>query len=247
MAGLVQAHIQHQPSAALLHSTDFARLVRTSPAVAALPGTAGDCPHRAPWGRRNICAARAPTPPAGGDALNLAEIQLGFSLGPHGVRTHPKYFSGEYAVPLGWLSPPALPPATPVVTAGHVTRSPTGSALSVPTARPLFGRSSPFSAASPNPLACDCVRMVGHAQAAQYECRRRFADTYHRALALPGFTTQGHYDTFRRPYAVDLGSHGSLPLRIQDPSSSHIYSRTHPARHGAPRSQLNPGLDSSPG
>ena len=246
MAGLVQAHIQHQPSAALLHSTDFARLVRTSPAVAALPGTAGDCPHSAPWRRSNICAARAPTPPAGGGALNLAETQLGFSLGPHGVRTHPKYFSGEYAVPPGWLSPPALPLATPVVPAGRATRSPTGSALSVPTARPLFGRSSPFSAASPNPLGPG---------------RRLLQDGRTRPVRVPSplrrqlpsgpgpalLQTQGHYDTFRRPHAVDLGSHGRLPLRIQDPSSSHIYSQTHPARHGASRSQLNPGLDSSQG
>ena len=31
--------------------------------------------------------------------------------------------------------------------------------------------------------------MAGHAQ---YECPRRFFDTYHRAL--PGFTQHGHYD-----------------------------------------------------
>jgi hypothetical protein len=42
----------------------------------------------------------------------------------------------------------------------------------------------PSLAASPHP--CDYCGTAGHAQ---YECPRRFADTYHRAL--PGFTTHG--------------------------------------------------------
>ena len=75
---------------------------------------------------------------------------------------------------------------TPAVAAsgGRPSRSANSSALSIPTARSLVARSSPFLAASPNP--CDYCGVAGHAQ---YECPRRFADTYHRAL--PGFTTHG--------------------------------------------------------
>ena len=188
LAELVQAHVSHQPSVTLLHSTDLARLVLTSPAAAALaaslPGSTTSAP---PTGG-------GPAPPPyhqaamnGGNTPTLADARLGFHLGPHGARTHPLYFSGEYVPPLGWLPPPTTgpPPTTaPANSSGRHPRTATNSALSIPTARSLIARSSPFLAASPHP--CDYCGTAGHAQ---YECPRRFADTYHRAL--PGFTTHG--------------------------------------------------------
>jgi hypothetical protein len=188
---LVQAHIQHQPSATLLHSTDFARLTRTLPAAAALaaclPGAiALPAPSPPP----------APTPPGAAyhaPPLTSAELSLGFRLNAHGQRTHPRYFSGEYAVPPGWLPPPAstTPPAPPTSGptggTGKTPRTSLSASLSIPTARPLVGRSSPFSGASQHP--CDYCTMVGHAQ---YECPRRFNDTFHRPL--PGFLASGLYD-----------------------------------------------------
>lgn len=200
---LVQAHVSYQPSATLLHSTDFARLTLTLPAAAAL---ASSLPPVS-WAPAASAAGHIPAPalptrlPAIPPAtVGPADSHIGPRPGSHGSRSHPLYFSGEYPAPPGWAPPPSQPPlalvpysassgpgSAPTAQSGQGARSGRASALSIPSARPIVGSSSPFFAASPNP--CDYCGTPGHAQ---YECPRRFADTYNRPL--PGFTMRGDYE-----------------------------------------------------
>ena len=197
MADTVLAHTTFQPSSTLLHSTDFARLILTSPAAAALAASLGPLPGSpvapAPW---------TPTPPAlspppraaGPDRATPAPIlsaqdhARGFRLSAAGVRVHALYFSGEYAPPPDWTPPaPPAPTSTLEPGTGRGARTPRSSDLCIPTAKPIVGSSSPFLIASTHP--CDYCTVTGHAQ---YECPKRFADTYH--VPLPGFTMTGDYD-----------------------------------------------------
>ena len=205
LADLVQSHTEYTPSATLLHATDFARLVQTMPAAASLaasltpisvPPSAYSLPGRPLTQTPPATTAQPPAlmPPAPGAApLSASEAQLGFRLGPQGTRTHPLYYSGEYAVPPGWVPPPPaqitpqLPAGLPPPLAGRAGQVPRSSALSIPTARQIVTTSSPFGNSSPHP--CNYCQAPGHAQ---YECPRRFADTYRRPL--PGFTMQGDFD-----------------------------------------------------
>ena len=186
---LIHTHLQHRPSATLLHSTDFARLALTSPSAAALAASLPGLGHSTPQ-----LATPAPSSPAASLSapvkmpLTAMEVQLGFRAGPNGTRTHPLYHAGEYATPPGWLPPPQTAPPPTTGTSPPGARLPRANvALSIPTARLVVGRSSPFSISSPHP--CDYCHLPGHAQ---YECPRRFADTYHRPL--PGFTSAGSPD-----------------------------------------------------
>ena len=205
LSDLVQAHTEHRPSATLLHATDFARLAQTMPAAASLaaslPPMRAPPPAYLPQGLLLIQPPPATTaqPPALMPPAPVAapppvtEAQLGLRLGPQGTRTHPLYYSGEYAVPPGWVPPPPaqaiLPPPVgpPPPLAGRAPRAPQSSALSIPTSRQIVTISSPFGSSSPHP--CDYCQAPGHAQ---YECPRRFADTFHRPL--PGFTMRGDFD-----------------------------------------------------
>ena len=203
---LVQAHTSHRPSATLLHATDFARLAMTMPAAASLaaslpPMMAPPPAYLPPGLLPSTAPPAAPAlpfpalmPPAPTAApLTAVEIQQGFRLGAQGVRVHPLYGSGEYAVPAGWtpplLAPPLLPPpiGPPPPAAGRPPRVQQASTLSIPTSRQLVTVSSPFGNITPHP--CDYCHAPGHAQ---YECPRRFADTYQRPL--PGFTMRGDFD-----------------------------------------------------
>ena len=193
---LVQAHVAYQPSATLLHSTDFAKLALTLPAAAALAASLPAIPTPSSAGPGLRLTAPTPpayTPPVAGSTLSVSDIQLGFRL-VHGLRTHPLYFSGEYPVPLGWAPPPSVappaaspPPPPRADPAGPGPRGNRNTTLSIPTARPIIGASSPFPQPSAHP--CDFCGTPGHAQ---YECPRRFAEVYGRAL--PGFTMRGEYD-----------------------------------------------------
>jgi hypothetical protein len=197
MTETVQAHSAFQPSSTLLHSTDFARLILTSPAAAALAASLGPILGStlppAPW--TPPPAALGPPPRSTGPdralpapTLSAQEHARGFRLSAAGVRVHPLYFSGEYAPPPDWTPPaPPAPAATPEAGSGRPARTPRSSELCIPTAKPIVGSSSPFLVASTHP--CDHCNITGHAQ---YECPKRFADTYH--VPLPGFTMSGDYD-----------------------------------------------------
>jgi hypothetical protein len=238
MADLVQSHVLHQPSASLLHSTDLARLSRTSPAAAALAASLpGLAVTPVPNGHTPTPLPAVANPGTAGPPVPAAEAQLGFRLGPHGTRSHPAYFSGEYAVPPGWLPPPpALPlgaSAGPAQPGNRQNRTSLSSALSVPTARSLVGRLSPFATPSPHP--CDYCGVCGHAQ---YECPRRFAESFH--LPLPGFTAQGSYDAAcwtggdltpiaRAAMANYLDEFKILPHRKFGVTADHIRHGTAPA------------------
>jgi hypothetical protein len=203
MTETVLAHTSFQPSSTLLHSTDFARLILTSPAAAALAATlgpaAGTTIAPALWSPSPSAPgipprAAGPERPATVLTLSALDHSRGFRLSAAGVRVHALYFSGEYAPPPDWLPPPqptAPPSATasliPEVQSSRPPRVPRSSGLCIPTAKAVIGRSSPFTIASTHP--CDHCNAPGHAQ---YECPKRFADTYN--VALPGFTMTGDYD-----------------------------------------------------
>ena len=178
-------------------------------------------------------AVTASTPARTRTALSQADALLGFRLGPQGARTHPAFFSGEYATPPGWLPPPssASPPAHPAGGSAPA-RAPKGSGLCIPVARSIVASSSPFTTTSPH--ACEYCHRAGHAQ---YECPRRFNDTYGRAL--PGFTAGGDYApaawyqgdmtlAARAALASYLGEHGVHPHRRFAVTLEHISCGTAP-------------------
>ena len=188
LAQLVQDHVSHVPSATLLHSTDFGKLVMTSPAAAALAASLTPVSNTTGgWLPPTSLPPPAAPPP----------YDPGSQTSVPGGRTHPLYFSGEYPVPPGWVPPPvARPPAAPGpgplaspphgLPGGTPTRSKRNVDLTIPTSRSIIGASSPFTVPSTHP--CDLA--PGHAQ---YECPRRFGDQFHRPL--PGFSLRGDYDT----------------------------------------------------
>ena len=182
---LVQAHVAYVPSLTLLHSTDFGKLVMTSPAAAAL---AASLPLVAP-----TTSSWASLPPG---PLTDPGTRAPSAVG----RTHPLYYSGEYPVPPGWLPPPPaapLPGPSGALSPGAVVkRADRNKALTIPTSRLIVGSSSPFPVPSTHP--CDYCLAPGHAQ---YECPRRFGDQFNRPL--PGFTLRGDYD-------LSAWAHGDL-------------------------------------
>ena len=203
MTATLQSHITFQPSATLLHSTDFGKLILTNPAAASLaatltrsfppfnlptPSVPPDLPYPGP-------ALPAPTQSLT-STLSPLDTQRGFRISVGGARVHPLYFSGEYVPPPDWLPPPAAGPGNgpstgagpgPAPALGNANRVQRPSPLTVPTSKSIVASSSPFVTASPHP--CDYCNVTAHAQ---YECPRRFADTFH--APLPGFTMSGDYD-----------------------------------------------------
>jgi len=234
---LVQAHVSFQPSATLLHSTDFAKLAMTSPAAAALAASLPAVPTPPASG-----PALGPPPYAASTSLSASDIQHGFRM-ICGMRMHPLYFSGEYPPPASWIPPPSvLPPGPGSLTAPQTGPVGTGppparkTSLTIPTARPIVGSSSPFP--QPSQHLCDVCGTPGHAQ---YECPRRFAELFGRAL--PGFTMRGDYDhsawaygdlvpAARQAMAHYLAEHKIPPHRRFKVTLDHIASGSAPAPPG---------------
>ena len=154
----------------------------------------------------------------------------GFRTDAAGLLYHSQWFSGEYSCPAGWgpspLGPPgpaATPPGRPVVR---------GSTLSVPVASALISTASPFT--SPPREPCHHCGLMGHAQ---YECPRRFFETY--ASPLPGFLPSGEPDPSawahgilsapaRAAMAAYLLQHNVPPHRKFLVTAAHIASGTPP-------------------
>ena len=175
----------------------------------------------------------APPPPrATAPGLSAADTALGFRLGPHGLRTHPLFYSGEYAPPPGWLPPPDSAPPTAGASVTGNARARISAALCIPVARDLVTDSSPFTVSSVHP--CEVCKRPGHAQ---YECPRRFFTTYHRPL--PGFLPGGDPDpaawahghllpAARAAMAAYLTALGVLPHRRFGVTIAHIAGGTAP-------------------
>ena len=101
----------------------------------------------------------------------------GFRTDPAGFVFHPQWYSGEYSIPPGWVPPPGA-------SGFPAPRPPAGSHLNIPVALSLVTTSSPFATSTRDP--CRFCLQPGHAQ---YECPKRFAETYYEPL--PGFLTSG--------------------------------------------------------
>eukprot|EP00291_Cryptomonas_curvata_P030757 CAMPEP_0172214092 /NCGR_PEP_ID=MMETSP1050-20130122/37968_1 /TAXON_ID=233186 /ORGANISM="Cryptomonas curvata, Strain CCAP979/52" /LENGTH=769 /DNA_ID=CAMNT_0012895021 /DNA_START=580 /DNA_END=2888 /DNA_ORIENTATION=- len=108
----------------------------------------------------------------------------GFRTDAGGMLYHPQWLSGEYSCPPGWSPTPGPPGTTPTPPGRPPVR---GSSLSIPVASALITTASPFTAAPREP--CHYCGLSGHAQ---YECPRRFFETY--SSPLPGFLPSGDPD-----------------------------------------------------
>jgi hypothetical protein len=179
---------------------DYAEIPATTPGPDGHPGPGGfpGPPGPPPGQRPNPAPKPTPAPPAMRPAPTGAPpgAERGSPAGAHGLlwdtpsrpgfRTdhagylyHPQWYSGEYACPFGWVPPPGAPgpPAT-----GQTGGS--RNALSIPVAISIVTSSSPFQAPPKDP--CRHCHLPGHAQ---YECPKRFAETYFEPL--PGFLASG--------------------------------------------------------
>ena len=120
--------------------------------------------------------------------------RAGFRRDGVGLQYHMGWYNGEYSIPAGWNPPPGAtwlgPGPAPGPTSTPAPRSSstrTWTALSIPCAKMVAGGASPFPGSSTQP--CDVCGKAGHAQ---YECPKRFLDTYH--APLPGFLASGEQD-----------------------------------------------------
>ena len=101
----------------------------------------------------------------------------GLRMDPAGFIFHPQWYSGEYSTPPGWVPPPGA--------AGlPIPKPPPGSNLNIPVALAIVTTSSPFTTSTRDP--CRYCSQPGHAQ---YECPKRFAETFYEPL--PGFLASG--------------------------------------------------------
>ena len=185
-AQMIAAHQSHVPSAALLHSTDFSQLVLTSAQAAqfalTIPGpasaTSGPSPpdgstySQPSW--PPYAPPRAPPPPS----LYVTPSPLSAPSPPAALPPP------AYPPPAG---PPAATPPGPPTSVSNRARASTVSALCIPPSKAIVTSASPFTTMSSHP--CDYCGMTAHAQ---YECPKRFFDTYGRPL--PGFLRSGEYD-----------------------------------------------------
>jgi hypothetical protein len=184
---------------------DYAEIPVTTPGPDGHPWPGGfpGPPGPPPGQRPNPAPKPTPAPPAPRPAPPGGMVQIippgaerGSPAGAHGplwdaisrpgFRTdhagylyHPQWFSGEYACPFGWVPPPGAS-GFPVPGQTGVSRT----TLTIPVAISIVASSSPFQAPPKEP--CRHCHMPGHAQ---YECPKRFAETYHEPL--PGFLVSG--------------------------------------------------------
>jgi hypothetical protein len=173
-------------------------------------------------------------PPAGvHGTLWDAVGRPGFRTDTAGYLYHPSWYSGEYACPFGWAPPPGAPGFREVRETGARDPGVTRSSLTIPVAISIVASSSPFQ--SPPKEPCRYCNMTGHAQ---YECPKRFADTYHEPL--PGFLVSGAPDPSawlggsllapaRAAMAAYVRKHNIPPHRKYPVTAEHIASGSPPA------------------
>ena len=135
-----------------------------------------------------------------------------------------------------WPSGPGSHPSPPGAIPTPPGRARLSDTLNIPVARPLVGASSPFSSTST--LLCLFCNLPGHAQ---YECPKRFFDTY--GSPLPGHLASGDPDpaawtgcdltpAARTALVSYLATCGVGPHRRYRVTLAHLSAGTAPALQG---------------
>jgi hypothetical protein len=259
MTQLLESHAKATPTISALHGPTLASMLLAGPQTAALAASLMGQPA-APPPPQYTPAALPPVPdkppPARAPQARILDSQTvtrgtpsgfhgplfdhpsrpGFRTDAGGLLYHMSWYCGEYSTPPGWVPPPGalsswpggpLPPTPPLGKTG------TASQLNIPVAPPIVGASSPFSVATTQP--CLVCHRPGHAQ---YECPKRFFDTY--GIPLPGHLPSGDQDpsawlggnlhpAARAAMVQYLSERGVTPHRKYGVTLAHLAAGTAPA------------------
>ena len=257
---LLKEHAEATPNAQAMHGPSLAAMLLGGGHSAALAATlmrqTPPAPSPAPTDKappaRSPLRGAPPDPgvrgvPAGTYGPLFDHLHKpGFRMDPAGLLYHMQWYSGEYSTPPAWLPPPGPRAAWPSGPGSHPSPpgaipTPPGRArlsdtLNIPVARPLVGASSPFPSASSQQ--CLFCNLPGHAQ---YECPKRFFDTY--GSPLPGHLASGEPDpaawtggdltpAARAALVSYLATCGVGPHRRYRVTLAHLSAGTAPALQG---------------
>jgi hypothetical protein len=199
------------PSPAVLQATTLAALLASSPFAVnlpfALPAPGSPAPPPAPVSTppppykppppqtyAPVATSVRGTPSGAHGPLVDDPSRAGFRRDSAGLSYHMGWYNGEYSTPPGWAPPAGCAwtwpgqPLNSFTTPQQRSTPPRNlTTLSIPCAKSVAGSASPFSSSTTQP--CDVCGRAGHAQ---YECPRRFLDTY--STPLPGFLPSGDQD-----------------------------------------------------
>jgi hypothetical protein len=252
---LLATHTATAPVLTAMHAPSLAAMLLGGPQSAALaaslmgtppaapPPAATPPPDKPPPARAPPARPPLPEPPFRGvpagvyGLLTDVPSRPGFRTDPSGLLYHMQWYSGEYSVPPGWLPAPGaratVPPPPPPGAGAPPSRTPISAQLVIPVARPIVGSSCPFATVTTQ--CCVVCQRPGHSQ---YECPKRFYDTYGRPL--PGHLPNGDQDpsawsggdltpAARAALVAYLSAFGVTAHRKYGVTLAHISSGTAPA------------------